>query len=122
MSTTTLNRETIINDDMPQGTTYTLTLRWMLGTTPANLTGYSAAMQMRADYDDELPVVSLDNGDLGGIVLGGSAGTIEITVADTVTAALEPGKYRYDLELYSAAGTKRFCKGKMTVTPEVTRV
>ena len=40
----------------------------------------------------------------GGIALGGSAGTITLTMSATQTAALEPANARYDLLLTSGGG------------------
>jgi hypothetical protein len=58
----------------------------------------------------------------GGITLGGSAGTIALNIAASVTANFIAGDYVYDLELNAANGTvTRLIEGKFNVTPEVTK-
>lgn len=55
------------------------------------------------------------------IVLGGSAGTVVISLSDEVTADLTPATYVYDLELHSSTGDKtRLIQGPFIVDAEVT--
>jgi hypothetical protein len=54
-------------------------------------------------------------------VLGGAAGTIVVTIAATVTAALPSGEARYDLELVNGAVVTRLIEGKATISREITR-
>lgn len=55
------------------------------------------------------------------IVLGGSAGTVVISLSDEVTADLAPATYVYDLELTSSTGdVTRLIQGAFIVDPEVT--
>lgn len=55
------------------------------------------------------------------IVLGGSAGTVVISLSDEVTADLTPATYVYDLELTSSTGdVTRLIQGAFVVDPEVT--
>jgi hypothetical protein len=56
------------------------------------------------------------------ITLGGTAGTVTLTISATDTAALTPGKYVYDLELVSGGGiVSRIIEGNFVVKAEVTR-
>lgn len=58
-----------------------------------------------------------------GITLGGTAGTIVITIDADYTSALNDGTYVYDLELTSSSGTvTRLLEGQFVVTPEVTTI
>jgi hypothetical protein len=56
------------------------------------------------------------------IVLGGTLGTIALTVAANTTANLTPALYVYDLEVVSAGGVvTRLIEGNFNVKAEVTR-
>lgn len=102
-----------------QGATYTLTLTWTVNDTPVNLTGYTAAMQVRQSPSATSTIFSLSNG--SGITLGGSAGTIAIAISATDMANTLAGKYVYDLELNSGSEITRLVQGTFTVQAEVTR-
>lgn len=103
----------------PQGSTFTRTLTYKIDDSPVNLTGYEARLQVREyHYSDDF-VVNLS--DTAGITLGGSAGTITVSIAASATQELVPGNYVYDLELVVGGTVTRLIEGKFTVTPEVTR-
>ena len=103
-----------------QGETFDRTVTWKIADVPVNLTGYTARMQVRKTIRSTATVVSLTSS--SGLTLGGSAGTIQIVISATATAALTAGKYVYDLELVSAGGVvTRVLKGSIEFTPEVTR-
>ena len=56
------------------------------------------------------------------IALGGTAGTVSLTVAANTTANLAPGLYVYDLEVISGGGeVTRLVEGNFNVKAEVTR-
>lgn len=108
------------NITCPQGATFDRTFTISVSNSPMNLTGYSAAMQVRETFDSSSTVVSLTNG--SGITLGGTAGTIAVVISSTASAAIADGYYSYDLEITSGGGVKdRILQGKFVVTPEVTR-
>ena len=111
----------LINWTVGQGETWNLTLSWKdSGGVPVNLTGYSARMQARTTYDAAVPVLSLTNG--SGITLGGTAGTLAVSVDATTTAAIGAATYVWDVEVVSAGSVvTRLAGGNLTVTPEVTR-
>jgi hypothetical protein len=103
-----------------QGATWSITFTYKnTDGTPINLTGYSAALQLRTSYDAASAALSLTSG--SGIVLGGTAGTIAVTATATQTGALTAGEYVYDLELTSSSVVTRLVQGRITVTPQVTR-
>jgi len=102
-----------------QGATFNRTATWTIGGTAVNLTGWTAALQVRETYHSTTPVLSLTSGT--GITLGGTAGTIFINASSTATAALPEGQYVYDLELNSGAEITRLLQGNFIVSPEVTR-
>ncbi len=108
------------NITCPQGATFDKTFSVALDGTPKDLTGFSAALQVRETFDSTTPVVSLTNG--SGITLGGVLGTINVIVSSSATSAIPAGYYSYDLEITSGAGVRdRLLEGKFVVTPEVTR-
>ena len=92
--------------------------------TPVNLTGYTAKMTIRKDYDGESAIdLTTEN---GRITLGGTAGTIalDITAADAAGLPVMTGVY--DLELYAsdANGVRtenKLLYGTFTVRQESTR-
>jgi hypothetical protein len=103
----------------PQGATWDRTFSTTLGGTAIDLTGYTAAMQVRDAADSATALISLSSG--SGIVLGGTAGTLQVTIASSVTAGVAAGSYSYDLELYSGSETTRLLQGAFNVTAGVTR-
>jgi hypothetical protein len=105
-----------------QGATFSQVITWKSATgTPVNLSGYSARMQVRARVDSTTEVLDLSSqGGNPKIVLGGSAGTITITVPDGDMDF--EGSYVYDLEVESSGGVvTRLLMGRFQCRPEVTR-
>ena len=105
-----------------KGATFSRTITWYADaakTTPVNLTGYTAKMQVRATPDNSV-VVELSTTN-SRISLGGAAGTITLTVAATnmnMTADL----YQYDLELTSGGSVvTRLLQGSFEVRDEITQ-
>jgi len=78
-------------------------------------------MQVRETADASSILLELTTAN-SRITLGGTAGTVNLLVAATVTAALTPGLYVYDLELVSGGGeVTRLIEGNFNVRAEVTR-
>lgn len=107
-----------------QGATFGYTFTWQLQagtvTSPVDLTGYSARMQVRRTYDSTAVALTLTSS--SGIVLGGTAGTIILDANPTTTAAIPAGQYVYDLEMVTAgSAVTRLLQGTFIVDPEVTR-
>ena len=113
----------IYDTEIEQGATLNISVTWKdSNSTPINLTGYTARSQFRPTYQATTTVLSLTT-ENGGIALGGTAGTIQLTASATTTAALTaPSNGVWDLELVSAGGTvTRLLQGGYRVTPEATR-
>ena len=56
-------------------------------------------------------------------IVSGSDGTYKLTLTDTVTAALDDGRYLYDVELILADSTiEKVHHGIVTVHPEATKI
>ena len=102
-----------------QGATYSLDMTWRIGGTAVNLTSYTAAMQVKENASSTASVLSLTNG--SGITLGGTAGTIGISVAASTMGSATPGNYVYDLELNSGGQVTRLIQGGFAIQAEVTK-
>lgn len=105
-----------------QGATFSRVLTWKDSTNTAiNLTGYTARMHIRQEYESTSIVLTLTT-ENGRISLGGAAGTVTLTIDATTMAAVTAKTYVYDLELVSGAGVvTRLVMGTFTVRREVTR-
>ena len=112
----------IYNATIDQGATWSVTVTYTDSAgAPINLTGYTAALQVRQQYssaDADLTLTSPSNG----IVITGATGTVVITMTAAQTAALAEGYYVYDVELTLGTYKDRLIQGQLTVAPEVTRV
>jgi hypothetical protein len=113
----------IHNIKVEQGATFSQNFTWKVSGNPVNLTGYLARLKVRdttrrPSAVNEMISLSSPN---AGIILGGAAGTIEVTISASSTAAVVAGKYVYDLELVAPNTTvTRLLKGTFTVLSEVT--
>jgi hypothetical protein len=90
--------------------------------TPVNLTGYTAALQLRSLPTDSTAVLSLTTG--AGITITGATGLVSIHATATQTRAIDEGVYYYDLEISSnnnPAIVTRLIQGQAEVSAEVTR-
>jgi len=104
-----------------QGATFTRVLTWKDSTgTAVNLTGYTARMQLREITESGTVILSLTT-ENSRISLGGSAGTVTLTILAADTTTMSPGSYVYDLELITGATVYRLVQGTATVSAEVTR-
>ena len=81
-----------------------------------SLLGYSAAAQIRKSYSSSTSTAFTTS------ISNASGGEITITLSDTQTAALEAGRYLYDVLITASGGDKtRVVEGQVTVNPSVTR-
>jgi len=80
-----------------------------------DLTGYTAFAQMRKNYASSSATdFTLELGDVSGRIL--------LSLSSTLTEALDPGRYLYDVEIRSSGGTiSRVVEGIVTITPGITR-
>jgi hypothetical protein len=107
-----------------QGTTYsrTFAFRQANGTTPIDLTGYEARMQIRESVDSETVLLELTTEPANGrLTINGAAGTVAALVSATDTSAIAWTEGVYDLELVDGLNVSRPLYGKVRVSPEVTR-
>jgi len=99
-----------------QGATYAT----KLNITDANgiavdLTGYSAAAQIRKHYTSS-------NSTPFTVTLTAATGAVVLSLSSNSTANLVAGRYVYDVELIDGAGRiSRIIEGTVTISPNVTR-
>jgi len=111
----------IYNTTIDQGSVWSVVLVYTdSNNVPVNLTGYTAAMQLRQNYNSTTADLTLTTAN-GGITIVGATGTITITATATQTGLLDPGFYVYDLELTSGSNISRLIQGQLTVAEQVTR-
>ena len=107
----------ISNIFIDQGSDFSLTVdvQNALGNA-LDLTGYTIAAQMRKTYGSTNASATFSTSH------NGANGQVVLQLTDSVTAALESGRYVYDLNITSGAGDKtRVVEGQAIVTPGVTR-
>ena len=81
-----------------------------------NLTGYSSLGQLRKSYGSSTATAMTT------AISNAATGDISITMTDTATAALEAGRYQWDLLITSGSGNKtRVVEGIATINPSVSR-
>jgi hypothetical protein len=91
-----------------------------LATAPVNITGYTAALQIRSLPQSPTAVLSLTSG--LGITITGSTGTIAVAATAAQTGNIDEGPYYYDLEITSQTGVvTRVAQGQVVVSAQVTR-
>lgn len=88
--------------------------------TPVNLTGYTAALQVRTSPLAKTAVLTLDTPD--GLTITANTGTIAAHATAAQTAVITNGKYSYDLEITNNVGVvTRLVQGTIEVSPQTTR-
>lgn len=93
-----------------------------------NLSGFDARSQIRSNYaDDGSAALTMDTDANGGMtltVVDSNTATLQITISATTTADIDAGTYKHDIELYNSTTGEviRLLQGKVTVSPEATRV
>ncbi len=79
-----------------------------------DLTGYTANAQIRKTYSSSNSVSFTT-------AITAAQGVIGLSLTDTQTANIVPGRYVYDVILTTGNTTSRIVEGIVTVTPRVTR-
>ena len=109
---------TISNIFIDQGANFSTTVTIEDGNSSAlDLTGYTALAQIRKTYQSTTATNFTSTFDADR-----TTGLITISLTNTQTAALEEGRYVYDLLITDLSGTKtRVVEGIVTVNPSVSR-
>lgn len=113
----------IYNFTLDQGSQYTTTIVYEDPSgNPIDLTGYTAAMQLREQSASPNPAtLTLTSAPGGGIVITPLTGTLDITMTTAQTGALDARFYVYDLELTLSGVVTRIIQGQITVSAQVTK-
>lgn len=118
MSVTVTSLPGTLNYALVQGATFRSRLTYRANGLPVDLTSYTAKLQIRDSTGGTiLAELTTENG----ITLGGSAGTIDLFIADTASNTFTPGIYVYDLQLTAASSDVIYLiEGKFDIQPRVT--
>jgi len=104
-----------------QGATFRRVITWKQDGELVDLTSFTARMQIRATTEAATALIELTT-ENNRIALGGTAGTITLTISATDTAALTAGTAVYDLELVAPDGTvTNLIGGVVTIPRNITR-
>lgn len=99
-----------------QGSDFSLQLTVQEGGSAKNLSGYSVRGQLRTTIDAANAAATFT-----GTVVNASSGILTVSLPFGTTAALNPGLYNYDIELFTSGSVQKLLKGVATVTGEVTK-
>lgn len=110
------------NIEARQGATWRRVFTWTVNSSPVDLTGRTARMEVRPKPDSTSVVLNATPY----ITLGGTAGTVDLNIPASVLAAISPRTgskfYVYDLEIVSGQEVTTLLAGRFTVAPEVTKI
>lgn len=110
-----------VNLAVRAGASRDLSLTWIEGGEPVDLSGWSALLQVRTSSSSGTALVELSSAD-DEIVLGAD-GSIWAGFTPAHTVALQPGTYRYDLRLDDGDGNVLYLvEGQVKVKTPVTRL
>ena len=89
--------------------------------TPVNISGYTAALQVRTSPLAKTAVLTLTN--TSGITITGAEGLLECHATALQTSEITNGKYAYDIEITAPVTgvVTRIAQGTIMVSPQVTR-
>lgn len=109
---------TVANIFIDQGSDYSniITVASTNGS-PLDLTGYSAASQLRKSYSSSTAYNFTSS------IYNAVQGKVRIQLSAEQSEAIPPGRYLYDLEVTSpSGGKKRVVEGIVTVLPQITKI
>ena len=99
-----------------QGTDFSKVIDVKSGNTAFDLTGYTVAAQMRKNYASTAPTATFT------ATHNDALGQVTLSLTNSITAALQPGREMFDVEITSTAGLiTRVAEGEVSVTPGITR-
>ena len=120
-----MNQPNAIPIEFYAGETYApSTISWIdSDSNPINLSGYSAQLQARQTVGSIDPPEILVSSTTGGIILGGTLGTINIVISSAITGTIPAPWYGFwDMFVYSPSGVAtRLIGGTIQVKQPVTR-
>ena len=107
----------VYNIIVEQGSSFAQKITVKTDGTPKNLTGYSARAQIRPTRTSATLTATFS------CTVNPPSGEVLMNLSPDQTTGIAPGRYFYDLELYTSGDTvvSRILQGEVTVSPEVTR-
>jgi hypothetical protein len=106
----------------PVGATFQRAVVWRAqNKDPIDITGYDCVLSIKRKKTDQVALLTLTSTPAAGIAIGGTDGTVGITITAAQTEALGVGTFVYDLELDDGSGViTRLIEGTVEVTRGVT--
>jgi hypothetical protein len=106
------------NLQIDQGSDFAVNLALKEGGVATDLTSYSARAQMRTTKDAASPAATFTC-----TIMNPTAGTLQMSLPNATSAALDAGLYYYDLEIYTSGDgiVTRILEGTVTIDQNVTR-
>jgi len=106
------------NLQIDQGSDFAVNLALKEGGVATDLTSYLARAQMRSTKDAATAAATFTC-----TIMNPTAGTLQLSLPNATSAALEPGLYYYDLEIYTSGDgvVTRILEGTVTLDQNVTR-
>lgn len=114
----------VYNTTIEKGATFNLTVTYKDSTgTPVDLTGWTVRMHVRETPADSSTILTSQGGSPTIIITKNSSGVITVTISATTTSSLSVTTAYYDIEAEETATgiVRRILKGRIVVSPEVTR-
>jgi hypothetical protein len=114
----------VYNTTIEKGATFNLSVTYKDSTgTPVDLTGWTVRMHVRETPADASPILTSEGGSPTIVMTKNSSGVITVTIAASTTSAIDVPTAYYDIEAQetSTGVVRRILKGRITVSPEVTR-
>ena len=107
----------VYNIIVEQGSTFAQKITLKVDGEPKDLTGYSARAQMRPKKTSDTLTAEFT------CTVAPSQGQLIMELSPAQTEVITPGRYYYDVELYTSgdAIVSRILQGEVTVSAEVTR-
>ena len=103
-----------------QGSTFTLAPQWKIDGNYVDVTGYTAAMDVKNSATSVSSIIELSSSN-GRITVGTTNGKFTLNLSAATTTALAAGQYVYDLEVTSPGGVvTRLLEGGFTIYEGVT--
>jgi len=103
-------------EDLPniiRGTQYDFTFTIYLNDSLLDLTDYTATFLIKESSDSDTALMTLTSG--SGLTLGGTAGTIEVTISATETSTLDVGTSYSALTLTTNSVPERHVEGPIKI-------
>lgn len=114
----------VYNTTIEKGATFNLSVTYKDSAgTAVDLTGWTVRMHVRETPADSSPILTSEGGSPTIVLTKNSSGVITVTISAATTSALTATTAYYDIEAEqtSTGIVRRILKGRVVISPEVTR-